>query len=201
MTVSQSWVRVVAGCAAGLVVLAGCGSSSTPAANGTSTTATTAPAGSSTVPTTVVPESGACPGQLVADIRTDRPSYSGGSTVRVTVRMRNVSDRACVIRDPLPTPFQRAFTVVDRRGAIVWSPGQRFAGLGVRPQPVTLAPGRDYGYATGTWDLRYCTGACAAQFGAGTGSEGSAVPAGTYVIRTTAATPNGRIAAADVVVR
>jgi hypothetical protein len=112
-------------------------------------------------------------------VHTDRPSYTRGEAVTVTIDVTNAGAAACAVATPYPQTFGSTVQIVDAGGTVVWAPGARAEGILVFPRPVDLAPGQSYTWTTAMWDQHYCQGSCANP-GPGSQNEGGPVPAGAY---------------------
>lgn len=154
--------------------------SSDPSATSTSSLSTTSVTQSSTSSDASTPD--CTPSDLAASTAADKPSYTVGETVTITITLRNTSDHTCVQRQVFPMTFGSSVKITEADGStLVWRRGARAVGSFAVPQPKTLAPGDDFTWTTVQWDQHFCQGGCSVdQPGAPTEGEGGPVPAGSY---------------------
>lgn len=183
-------------CTSTLSAILGAGLALGACSSGTSTTRSTttvAPSSTTNPPgttTTGIPTTGACPGRLTAPITTDRTTYSKGSVLKVGVKLTNVSKQPCTIPREFPAPFAQHFEIVNATGRVVWHAEICVIGMAAMPRPRTLKAGESMGWVTAEIPLRKDLEGCDR-------GKRAELPAGSYIVRTTSATPNGQIAQAN----
>lgn len=139
-----------------------------PTTTATSVGATTTTGATTTVgPTTTVAVVDCATGDLQTRTATDKPGYTSGETVTITVTVKNVSARRCQIESPMPNPFADAVTInaLNNPATPVWQPARLANGTVVNVDPRPLAPNESYTWATVQWKQDLCVSPCAERAG------------------------------------
>lgn len=137
------------------------------------TTSTGPPTTTSTGPSTTVAVVDCTSVDLQTRTATDKPGYAAGETVTITVTVKNVSARRCLIESPLPNPFVAPIAI--KSGAtVVWQPGSLMNGVATN-NPRTVDSNQSYAWATVQWDQHRCVTPCTR-----VGPEGPLVGTGSY---------------------
>ena len=76
----------------------------------------------------------------------------------IAVDIANASSVACYLARPYPEfGWTSTVTIADASGAVVWAPGDSFAGASVSWPGLVVVPGGAYTWSTVGWDGHACT--------------------------------------------